>query len=132
MKFVKSIAIGSLLLGLMGTAYAEGGFERTKQFNENFRTEQARLWLKSKRKKARMVRNKPTINRRLNRTSNDERNRQKSQGKTWLFCAWNLAFVLARRFRIAFSGQTLGTLCGAFPMAQQELAGVRFGDRCAS
>ncbi|CAB5579769.1 MULTISPECIES: hypothetical protein [Pseudomonas] len=44
MKFVKSIAIGSLLLGLMGTAYAEGGFERTKQFNENFRTEQARLW----------------------------------------------------------------------------------------
>lgn len=28
----------------MGTAYAEGGFERTKQFNENFRTEQARLW----------------------------------------------------------------------------------------
>lgn len=57
---------------------------------------------------------------------------KKSQGKTWLFCAWNLAFVLARRFRIAFSGQTLGTLCGAFPMAQQELAGVRFGDRCAS
>ena len=44
MKFVKSIAIGSLLLGLMGTAYAEGGFERAKQFNENFRTEQARLW----------------------------------------------------------------------------------------
>lgn len=37
MKFVKSIAIGSLLLGLMGTAYAEGGFERAKQFNENFR-----------------------------------------------------------------------------------------------
>jgi hypothetical protein len=28
----------------MGTAYAEGGFERAKQFNENFRTEQARLW----------------------------------------------------------------------------------------
>ncbi len=44
MKFVKSIAIGSLLLGLTGVAYAEGGYERAKQFNENFRTEQARLW----------------------------------------------------------------------------------------
>ncbi|MCI1021467.1 hypothetical protein HWD96_04415 [Pseudomonas putida] len=44
MKFVKSIAIGSLLLGLMGTAYAEGGYERAKQFQENFRNEQARLW----------------------------------------------------------------------------------------
>ena len=44
MKFVKSIAIGSLLLGLMGTAYAEDGYERAKQFQENFRNEQARLW----------------------------------------------------------------------------------------
>lgn len=44
MKFVKSIAIGSLLLGLVGTAYAEGGYERAKQFQENFRNEQARLW----------------------------------------------------------------------------------------
>ncbi len=44
MKFVKSIAIGSLLLGLMGTAYAEGGYERAKQFQENFRNEQARIW----------------------------------------------------------------------------------------
>ncbi|MDT3713696.1 hypothetical protein QVM48_08650 [Pseudomonas soli] len=44
MKFVKSIAFGSLLLGLMGTAYAEGGFERAKQFHENFRNEQARIW----------------------------------------------------------------------------------------
>lgn len=44
MKFVKSFAIGSLLFGLMGTAYAEGGYERAKQFQENFRNEQARLW----------------------------------------------------------------------------------------
>ncbi|MDU9402598.1 hypothetical protein RTH46_08850 [Pseudomonas sp. zfem004] len=44
MKLFKSIAIGSLLLGLMGTAYAEGGYERAKQFQENFRNEQARLW----------------------------------------------------------------------------------------
>lgn len=44
MKSVKVIAICSLLLGLMGTAYAEGGYERAKQFNENFRAEQARLW----------------------------------------------------------------------------------------
>ncbi|AVD93038.1 hypothetical protein D3C76_755960 [compost metagenome] len=44
MKFAKSIAIGSLLLGLVSTAYAEGGYERAKQFQENFRNEQARLW----------------------------------------------------------------------------------------
>ena len=44
MKFVNSIAVVSLLLGLMGTAYAEGGFEQAKQFNEHFRAEQARLW----------------------------------------------------------------------------------------
>ncbi|WP_449434685.1 hypothetical protein [Pseudomonas putida] len=44
MKPLKIIASCSLLLGLMGTAYAEGGYEQAKQFNENFRTEQARLW----------------------------------------------------------------------------------------
>ena len=44
MKFVKSIAIGSLLLGLVSTAYAEGGYERAKQFNEKFRAEQALRW----------------------------------------------------------------------------------------
>lgn len=57
---------------------------------------------------------------------------KKARVKTWLFCAWNLAFVLARRSRIAFSSQPLGTLYGTFPMAKQELAGVRFGDRGAS
>ncbi|AZP73490.1 hypothetical protein ACLIMJ_27245 [Pseudomonas veronii] len=44
MKFVKYFSIGSLLIGLTGFAFAEDGFERTKQFKENFRAEQARLW----------------------------------------------------------------------------------------
>ena len=44
MKFVKSIALGSLLFGLMTTAHAEDGFDRAKKFNENFRAEQARIW----------------------------------------------------------------------------------------
>ncbi|MNG74397.1 hypothetical protein D3C81_676700 [compost metagenome] len=44
MNRVKSIAIGSLLLGLMGSAYAESGYERAQQFTQNFRAEQARLW----------------------------------------------------------------------------------------
>lgn len=44
MKLIKSIAIGSLLLGFIGTAYAEGGAERARQFNQNFRADQANLW----------------------------------------------------------------------------------------
>lgn len=44
MKRVTSIAIGSLLLGLAGSAYAEGGYERAEAFNQSFREEQARLW----------------------------------------------------------------------------------------
>ncbi|AIL63570.1 hypothetical protein [Pseudomonas alkylphenolica] len=51
MRFVKFIAVGSLLLGLMGTAYAEGGFERAKSFTEDFRAEQARLWGDQSKKK---------------------------------------------------------------------------------
>lgn len=44
MKIFKSIAVGSLLLGLMSTAYAEDGYDRAKQFNQNIRAEQTRLW----------------------------------------------------------------------------------------
>ncbi|MCO7631679.1 hypothetical protein NJF54_07500 [Pseudomonas guariconensis] len=44
MKLVKTLAVGSMLLGLMGTAYAEDGFERARQFKQNFLAEQARLW----------------------------------------------------------------------------------------
>lgn len=44
MKSLKAIAIGSMLLGLATTAFAEGGYERAKQFHENFRAEQTRLW----------------------------------------------------------------------------------------
>nr|WP_314877567.1 hypothetical protein [uncultured Pseudomonas sp.] len=44
MKLLKCVAVASLLIGMSGTAYAEGGHERVKQFNQDFRTEQARLW----------------------------------------------------------------------------------------
>lgn len=44
MKLLKCMALASLLIGTTGTAYAEGGHERVKQFNQDFRTEQARLW----------------------------------------------------------------------------------------
>lgn len=44
MKLLKCMAMASLLTGMAGTAYAEGGHERVKQFNQDFRTEQARLW----------------------------------------------------------------------------------------
>lgn len=44
MKLVKSIAIGSLLLGFMSSVYAEGGSERVEQFKQEFLAEQARLW----------------------------------------------------------------------------------------
>ncbi|WP_323615029.1 hypothetical protein [Pseudomonas putida] len=44
MKLAKSISVGTLLLGLVGTVFAEGGHERVINFNENFRAEQARLW----------------------------------------------------------------------------------------
>ena len=44
MKLLKCMAMTSLLIGMAGTAYAEGGHERVKQFNQDFRTEQARLW----------------------------------------------------------------------------------------
>lgn len=44
MKLLKCMAMASLLIGMTGTAYAEGGHERVKQFNQEFRTEQARLW----------------------------------------------------------------------------------------
>lgn len=73
MRFVKFIAVGSLLLGLMGTAYAEGGFERAKSFTEDFRAEQARLWgdqsekrmgkMHSNRKSPKNARKSPTTNR---------------------------------------------------------------------
>lgn len=44
MKLLKCMAMASLLIGMSGAAYAEGGHERVKQFNQDFRTEQARLW----------------------------------------------------------------------------------------
>lgn len=44
MKLAKHIAISTLLFGILGTAHAEGGHERAKIFQENFRAEQARLW----------------------------------------------------------------------------------------
>ena len=44
MKLLKCMAMASLLIGMTGTVYAEGGHERAKQFNKDFRTEQARLW----------------------------------------------------------------------------------------
>lgn len=44
MKLLKCMALASLLTGLSGTAFAEGGHERVKQFNQDFRAEQARLW----------------------------------------------------------------------------------------
>lgn len=44
MKLLRCMAMASLLIGMTRTAYAEGGHERAKQFNKDFRTEQARLW----------------------------------------------------------------------------------------
>ncbi|MNG79362.1 hypothetical protein D3C79_379710 [compost metagenome] len=44
MKLIKSIALGSLLLGVIGSAYAEDGSTRPQAFKENFLAEQSRLW----------------------------------------------------------------------------------------
>ncbi len=44
MKLIKTIAIGSVLLGLAGVAQAEDGSQRSEQFKQNFLAEQARLW----------------------------------------------------------------------------------------
>lgn len=44
MKLVKHIAVATLLFGVLSTAHAEEGYERAKNFQENFRAEQARLW----------------------------------------------------------------------------------------
>ena len=44
MKFIKLLSIGIVLTGFMSSAFAEDGFERTKNFKDNFRAEQARLW----------------------------------------------------------------------------------------
>ncbi|AIR88891.1 hypothetical protein [Pseudomonas cremoricolorata] len=44
MKLVNAITVGALLFGLAGGALAEGGHERVKQFNEDFRNDQAQRW----------------------------------------------------------------------------------------
>ena len=44
MKLIKTIAIGSVLLGLAGAVHAEDGSQRAEQFKQNFLAEQARLW----------------------------------------------------------------------------------------
>ncbi|MNP65539.1 hypothetical protein [Pseudomonas putida] len=44
MKLIKTIAIGSVLLGLVGAVHAEDGSQRAEQFKQNFLAEQARLW----------------------------------------------------------------------------------------
>jgi len=44
MKLIKTIAIGSVLLGLAGVVQAEDGSQRAEQFKQNFLAEQARLW----------------------------------------------------------------------------------------
>ena len=43
MKLIKTIAIGSVLLGLAGAVHAEDGSQRAEQFKQNFLAEQARL-----------------------------------------------------------------------------------------
>lgn len=44
MKLIKTIAIGSVLLGLAGAVHAEDGSQRAEQFKQAFLAEQARLW----------------------------------------------------------------------------------------
>ncbi len=36
MKFIKLLSIGIVLTGFMSSAFAEDGFERTKNFKDNF------------------------------------------------------------------------------------------------